>query len=123
MNRAGIRIELSELFIELGELFSSINRNRDPYSAPGTCGSRSFFQKRLGWLFRVNPRCSNSQPPSPSVSFLFFWYISFIQLTPHKLRAKPRNSASAEALAVARRPKEASSEKTRPPPVSRGSSS
>ena len=43
-----------------------------------------------------------------------------IQLTPHELSAEPRNSASAEALAVATRPKEASREKTRPPPVSRG---
>jgi len=33
--------------------------------------------------------------------------------------AEPRNRAGAEALAVARRPKEASREKTRPPPVSR----
>jgi len=40
-------------------------------------------------------------------------YISHIlQLTPQKLSAEPRNSASAEALAVARRPKEASREKT-----------
>jgi len=40
-----------------------------------------------------------------------------IQLTPQELSVEPRNSASAEALAVARRPKEASREKTRPPPV------
>jgi len=36
-----------------------------------------------------------------------------IQLTPQQQSAEPRNSASAEALAVARRPKEASREKTR----------
>jgi len=45
-----------------------------------------------------------------------------IQLTPQQQSAEPRNSAGAEALAVARGPKEASGEKTRPPPVLRGSS-
>ena len=45
-----------------------------------------------------------------------------MQLAPQQQSAEPRNSAGAEALAVARRPKEASREKTRPPPVSRGSS-
>jgi len=54
---------------------------------------------------------------------MFCLFISrVIQLTPQQQSAEPRNSASAEALAVARRPKEASREKTRPPPVSRGSS-
>jgi len=53
----------------------------------------------------------------------FFFYLShIIQLTPQQQSAEPRNSASAEALTVARRPKEASRGKTRPPPVSRGSS-
>jgi len=45
-----------------------------------------------------------------------------IKLTPQELSAEPRNSAGVEALAVARRPKEASREKTRPPPVPGGSS-
>jgi len=45
--------------------------------------------------------------------FLFFSYP-----TTHTTTAEPRNSAGAEALAVARRPKVASREKTRPPPVS-----
>jgi len=54
------------------------------------------------------------------IGVLTFFYI--IQLTPQQQSAEPRNSAGAEALAVARRPKEASREKTRPPPVSRGSS-
>jgi len=53
------------------------------------------------------------------VSFCFVLYISHtIQLTPQQLSAEPRNSASAEALAVARRPKDTSNEKTRPPLVS-----
>ena len=42
--------------------------------------------------------------------------------TPQQQSAESRNSANAEALAVTRRPKEASREKTRQPPVSRGSS-
>jgi len=55
--------------------------------------------------------------------YIYKLYLSLIiQMPPQKLSAEPRNSASAEALAVARRPKEASREKTRPPPVSRGSS-
>jgi len=55
--------------------------------------------------------------------FSFLSYLSpIIQLTPQQQSAEPRNSASAEVLAVARRPKEAAREKTRPPPVSRGSS-
>ena len=37
-----------------------------------------------------------------------------IQLTPQQQSAEPRNSAGAEALAVGRRPKEASREKNRP---------
>jgi len=41
-----------------------------------------------------------------------------MQLTPQELSADPKNTASAEALTVARRPREASREKTRPPPVS-----
>jgi len=41
----------------------------------------------------------------------FFFLIShFIQLTPKQQSAEPRNSAGAEALAVARRPYEASRE-------------
>ena len=55
------------------------------------------------------------------VVFLFLYISYIIQLLPQKLSAEPRHNASAEALAVARRPKEASREKTRPPPVSRGS--
>jgi len=39
-----------------------------------------------------------------------------IRLTPQQQSAESRNRAGAEALAVARRPKEASREKTRPPP-------
>jgi len=51
--------------------------------------------------------------------FILSNYISrVIQLTPQQQSAEPRNSAGAEALAVARRPKEASREKTQPPPVS-----
>jgi len=46
-----------------------------------------------------------------------------IQLTPQQQSTEARNSAGAQALAVARRPKEASREKNWPPPVSRGSSS
>jgi len=43
------------------------------------------------------------------VSCKYLWYISqILQLTAHKLSAEPRNRASAEALAVARRPREAS---------------
>jgi len=54
---------------------------------------------------------------------LFFSFSSHvIQLTPQQQSAEPRNRAGTEALAVARRLKEASREKTRPPPVSRGSS-
>jgi len=54
--------------------------------------------------------------------FLCSLFIShIIQLTPQELSAEPKNSASAEMLTVARRPKEASREKTRPPPVSGGS--
>jgi len=45
-----------------------------------------------------------------------------IQFTPHQQSAEPIIRAGAEALSVAIRPKEASREKTRPPPVSRGSS-
>ena len=45
-------------------------------------------------------------------AYTYILYIShIIQLTPQELSAQPRNSASAEALAVARRPKEASREK------------
>jgi len=48
---------------------------------------------------------------SSSYSICMFLYIShIIQLTPQKLSAEPRNSASAETLAVARRPNEASRE-------------
>jgi len=55
--------------------------------------------------------------------FFFFWNIFLIfKLTPQQQSAESRNSAGAEALAVARRPKEETREKTRPPPVSRGSS-
>jgi len=46
------------------------------------------------------------------VRFFFFFFISrILQLTPRQQSAEPRNSAGAEALAVARRPKEASREK------------
>jgi len=48
-------------------------------------------------------------------------YISHIIQLTQELSAEPKHSASAEALTVARRPKEASREKTRPPPVSGGS--
>jgi len=45
--------------------------------------------------------------------YIFYFFISLdIQLTPQQQSAEPRNSAGAEALAVARRPKEASREKT-----------
>ena len=47
---------------------------------------------------------------------LFSLVSHIIQLTPQELSAEQRNSASAEALAVVIRPKEASREKTRPPP-------
>ena len=57
-----------------------------------------------------------------SCLFLYFCVSHIIQLTPQQQSAEPRNSAGAEALIVARRPNEASREKTRPPPVSRGSS-
>jgi len=41
--------------------------------------------------------------------FFIFVYLSHVlQLTPQQQSAEPRNSAGAEALAVARRPKEAS---------------
>jgi len=47
------------------------------------------------------------------VVFFFLLYIShIIQLIPQQQSAEPRNSADVEALAVARRPKEASREKT-----------
>jgi len=53
----------------------------------------------------------------------FLFFIShIIQLTSRQQSAESRNRAGAEALAVARRPEEASRERTRPPPVSRGSS-
>ena len=54
--------------------------------------------------------------------FLFLYLSHILQLTPQQQGAEPRNSAGAEALAVARRPKETSREKTRTPWVSRGSS-
>ena len=52
--------------------------------------------------------------------FFLFFHLSYHTLTPQQQSAESRNSAGAEALAVARRPKEASREKTRPPPVLRG---
>jgi len=73
--------------------------------------------KTFDWLIE----CLRS--PQLCLFCLFFLYIShIIQLTPQELSAEPKNSASAEALAVARRPEDASREKTRPPPVSRDSS-
>jgi len=56
----------------------------------------------------------------PFLYFFIFFISHTIQLTFQQQSAEPRNRASAEALAVARRSKEASREKTRPPPVSRG---
>ena len=48
------------------------------------------------------------------LGFVFCLCISHsIQLTRQELSAEPKNSASAEALTVARRPKEASREKIR----------
>jgi len=71
----------------------------------------------------VRKGLGNPKPEPVQAAFRFFWYIShIIQLTPQQQSAESRNSAGAEALAVARRPKEASREKTRPPPVSRGAS-
>ena len=66
----------------------------------------------------------------PPLSSLFIYVGIFflvglshsMQLTPHQQSAEPRNSAGAEALAVARRPKETSRQKIRLPPVLRGSS-
>jgi len=61
------------------------------------------------WYERVNP------------DFFHFFCISLISYNSHhNSRAQSRDRAGAEASAVARRPKEASREKTRPPPVSRG---
>jgi len=78
------------------------------YRAVLRCALRSYFSATL----IVNPKAGKA------VSFLFLYISHSIQLTPQKLSAEPRNSASAEALAVARRAKEASRKKTRPPPVS-----
>ena len=47
--------------------------------------------------------------------FLCLYLSHIIQLTSQQQGAEPRNGAGAEALVVARRPKEASREKTRPP--------
>jgi len=44
-------------------------------------------------------------------NFVFILILYIIQLTPPQQSAEPRNSAGAEALAVAIRPKEASREK------------
>jgi len=53
-------------------------------------------------------RLHHSQRDTGSFCF-YFWYIShIIQLTPQQQSAEPRNSAGAEALAVARRPEVAS---------------
>jgi len=57
--------------------------------------------------------------------FLFFIFVnpSYIQLTPQKLSAGRKNHPGApRRRRVARRPSAASREKTRPPPVSEGSS-
>jgi len=65
------------------------------------------------------PPKAKKKKPLTKVSDAQFCYIShIIQLTPQEQSAEPKNSARAKALTVARRPKEASSEKTRPPPVS-----
>jgi len=51
---------------------------------------------------------------SEGALIFYFFFISHIkQLTPQQQSAEPRNSAGAEALAVAKRPTEASREKTR----------
>jgi len=50
------------------------------------------------------------RPEVASREKTFFNISHIIQLTPQELSAEPRNSASAEALAVVRRPKEASRE-------------
>jgi len=67
--------------------------------------------------------CARGAGISPHlVGIFFFFYLS--RHTTHTTTTERRaeKSAGAEALAVARRPEEASREKTRPPPVSRGSS-
>jgi len=85
------------------------------------CGHASQFlwkdAKRTGFLYFVRRWSTAPRRYSPA-STPFCWYLSHItRLTPQHQSAEPRNSAGAEALAVARRPKEASREKTRPPPV------
>jgi len=66
------------------------------------------------WQYRVKPKLQRTLWRSRSpvdILFLFLFISHVIQLTPQQQSAEPRNSAGAEALAVARRPKEASREK------------
>jgi len=86
---------------------SAASREKDPAAA----SIRKFFSLEQ----RVEKRYIG-----PRRSFFLSLCSHIIQLTPQQQSAELRNSASAEELAVARRPKEASREKTRPPPVSRG---
>jgi len=74
------------------------------------------------WPVSLSIWSSGARRPGPASSPSLFCISHIFQLTPQQQSAEPRNSAGAEALAVARRPKAASREKTRPPPVSRGSS-
>ena len=62
------------------------------------------------WLSQLN-KTTNAGSFLCRIYFYFLYVSHIIQLTPQQQSAEPRNSAGAEALAVARRPKEASSEK------------
>jgi len=79
-----------------------------------------YFEVSTPWDLGVGFHCNTSR----RVRFFVFFCKSFITYnTPQQQSAEPRNIAGAEALAVARRPKEASREKkTRPPPLSSGCS-
>ena len=71
--------------------------------------SSVLYMLHVGLLLREIGRRNRTGATFSLPRFLFFLYIShIIQLTPRKLSAGPRNSASAEALAVAKRPEEAS---------------
>ena len=74
-----------------------------------------------GLLICARKPRSKTRSSKRQLAMFFFFGISLMSYHSHhnsKQSAEPRNSASAEALTVARRPKEASREKTRPPPVS-----
>jgi len=112
--------------LRLGRLVSlptAREKARDPFPAkragpavplPGVAFTRD--------LFGLEAFCAHIH-----IFLILFWSIlHIIKLTPQRLSAEPRNSTSADALTdaleVASRPKFASKEETRPPPVSRGSS-